>query len=393
MVSLLCLVVCAAVSSGTPVLRDGAYHVHPGQDIQVALELAATDASNKVVRVHAGTYRPQQKAQALIKFNARHDGIVLEAVGDVVLTAANEQIADRTAESFPAVVNHVVYFGDGVSSSTVLRGFRITGGNNFVTDAESSEPLEPHFQELRKTEGVYKNIFFYTDGAGIKIFGRSYPTLSGLEVFDNYASPCAGGVSIENRGFTQGTVQIRDCIFRGNRCLITGSAVDLLPGSSAAITNCLFVGNISNQGTTYQQAKGNIDWPIIPKLMANAVWYQREHGSGALTVFPGSRAVVDRCTFTGNFNGADDKGPSSVFRSSIFWNNTAPGGVRKGGRYELDILNATGVTNCFIGGGINDLRGKIDRRLNVLQCPDPAFDAEYVPRNKKFFEVGYRPQP
>ena len=59
-----------------------------------------------------------------------HDGITLEAVGEVVLTAANSAIADKKAPSFPAVVNHVVYFGDGVSTKTVLRGFRVTGANN-----------------------------------------------------------------------------------------------------------------------------------------------------------------------------------------------------------------------------------------------------------------------
>jgi len=48
----------------------------------------------------------------------------------VVLTAANSAIADKKAPSFPAVVNHVVYFGDGLSTKTVLRGFRVTGANN-----------------------------------------------------------------------------------------------------------------------------------------------------------------------------------------------------------------------------------------------------------------------
>ena len=107
-----------------PQLRGGVYHVDPGQSIQRALDLAAEDVHNKVVRVRAGTYRPQRKAQALIWFNQKHDGITLEADGDVVLTAANREIADPDAASFPAVVNHVVYFGDGISPKTILRGFQ-----------------------------------------------------------------------------------------------------------------------------------------------------------------------------------------------------------------------------------------------------------------------------
>lgn len=106
---------------------------------------------------------------------------------------------------------------------------------------------------------------------------------------------------------------------------MTGSAVDLLPGSAAEIVNCLFVGNISNTRTNYTPAKGNIAWPEIPRLVTTTFGYQAERGCGALTVFPNSRVLVDHCTFTGNFNGADDKG-RSVYRNSIFWRNDATGG-------------------------------------------------------------------
>ena len=88
----------------------GSYHVSPKGRIQDALEAAAQDPSHKTVYVHAGTYRPAAKGQALIWFNARHDGVTLEAVGDVILTAANPEVADADAPSHPAIVNHVVYF-------------------------------------------------------------------------------------------------------------------------------------------------------------------------------------------------------------------------------------------------------------------------------------------
>src|SRR4030095_17126773 len=64
-----------------------AYHVYPKDQIQDALEAAARDPVKKTVYVHAGTYRPLAKGQALIWFNARHDGITLEAIGDVRLNA------------------------------------------------------------------------------------------------------------------------------------------------------------------------------------------------------------------------------------------------------------------------------------------------------------------
>src|SRR5579884_3133296 len=85
------------------------FDVYPGGDIQQALEEAAPVRGERLVRVHAGTYRPKEAGQALVHFNARHDGITLEAVGDVTLTAANPDLADPKAPSYPAVVSHVIY--------------------------------------------------------------------------------------------------------------------------------------------------------------------------------------------------------------------------------------------------------------------------------------------
>jgi hypothetical protein len=149
----------ASTTHGTPAPAAGGYHVRPGDNIQDALEAAAKDPINKTVYVHAGTYRPAAPGQALIWFNARHDGITLEGVGDVVLTAANPDVADRRAQSFPAVVNHVVYFGDGISRRTVLRGVRVTGANNFTTGTGQQSPIE--------SDDVRKTPFFFADGGGI----------------------------------------------------------------------------------------------------------------------------------------------------------------------------------------------------------------------------------
>src|SRR5215475_11641566 len=275
-----------------------AYRVHPGGSIQAALEAAAKDPVNKTVYVHAGTYRPAKHGQALIWFNARHDGITLEAVGDVVLTAANPSIADKKAPSFPAVVNHVVYFGNGVSTKTLLRGFRVTGANNYTTGTGTRSPIE--------SDDVRKTPFFYLDGGGIKIYANAYPTIERVEVAGNYTSPCGGGVSVEHLGRPLDAAVFRDCIFRDNRTQVTGSAFDLLHGSRATLDNCLFVGNISNLGVDYVG------------LFAGGE-YHPENGSGAMTVFERSHAEVSRGTFTGNWAGAVLV--DSTYVKSIFWNN------------------------------------------------------------------------
>lgn len=350
--------------------KTGAYHVFPGGRIQDALEMAARDQSRKTIYVHAGTYRPAVRGQALVWFNARHDGIRLEAVGDVVLTAANPDVADKLAPSYPAVVNHVVYFGDGISRKTTMRGFRITGARNFTTGGGDKSPIE--------SDDIRKTTFFYADGGGIKIYARSYPTIERVDVFDNYTSPCGGGVSVEHLGQVQESALFRDCTFRRNRTQITGSAVDLLHGSRATLENCLFVGNVSNLGVDYVGMLGGAE-------------YRPEHGSGALTVFEGSRATVSRCTFTGNWNGVDDNGAGSSYVDSIFWRNNLAGGISPGPRYELDITDGAGVRGSFIHGEINDLRGTIDKGRNTFDPPDPQFDAQFFPRAPGYAAVGYRP--
>jgi Right handed beta helix region len=354
-----------------PRVAGSGHHVHPGGSIQDALEAAAKDPGNKRVIVHAGTYRPKAKGQALIWFNARHDGITLEADGDVTLTAANPDIADRKAPSYPAVVNHVVYFGDGISRKTVMRGFRITGANNFTTGSGDRSPIE--------SDDVRKTPFFFADGGGIKIYARSYPTIEQVEVVDNYTSPCGGGVSVEHLDQLQDSVLFRDCIFRNNRTQITGSAVDVLHGSRATVENCLFTGNVANLGVDYVG-------------MLSGGEYHAQNGSGALTVFARSRVSLTRCTFTGNWNGVDDDGIGSAYVDSIFWKNTLGGGISEGARYEIDIVDAAGVRGSFIHGEINDLRQTIDPKVNRFDPPDPRFDAAFVPQAPEYAKVGYRPK-
>jgi len=362
----------AEKAAPAPFLEDkpDGFHVYAGGSIQDALEAAARDADRKTVFVHAGTYRPSAPGQALIWFNARHDGLTVEAVGDVTLTAANPDLSNPHAHSHPAVVNHVVYFGDGISRKTAFRGFKITGARNFTTGSGEKSPIES--DEVRKT------LFFYSDGGGIKVYARSFPAIENVEVFGNYTSPCGGGVSIEHLVQPRESVLFRNCVFRGNRTQTTGSGFDLLHNSKATLENCLFTGNISNVGVDYVG------------ILAGGEFHP-ENGSGAMTVFAGSQAVVSRCTFTGNWNGVDDAGSGSTYTDSIFWQNTARGGISPGRRYEIDIEDGAGVKGCFIHGDIDDLRGTIARDANTLAAPDPEFDAQFVPRSPKYANAGYRP--
>ena len=199
-------------TSGSSRARD-VIDIFPGGDIQAALEAVARRPGKGTIRVHAGTYRPATAGQAFLFLNARHDGVTLEAVGDVVLSAGNPEIADPAAPSYPAVVNHVVYFGDGISRATTFRGFKVTGANGFVLGP--SELMTVHTADDLEKSAAYRTLapspiesnsrlkkthYFYADGGGMLIYGRSYPTIEAVEFQGNVGSVCAGGVSVQHQG-------------------------------------------------------------------------------------------------------------------------------------------------------------------------------------------------
>jgi hypothetical protein len=348
---------------------NDSYHVFPGDNIQDALQLAAENKTNKVVKVHAGEYRPNSKRQALIWFNRIHDGVRLEAVGPVTLTAANPEISDPKSSSHPAVVNHVVYFGDGISSNTVLKGFRLTGANNFITKGLTKQ-MEPNVT-------IPKNFFFFADGGAIKIFGRSYPVIQNLEVVDNFTSPCGAGISVQHQGFNQNPVLIENCVFLRNRTQVTGAAIDLLAGSAARIINCLFVGNVSNTGEDVV-AKDSGERPFV--------------NNGVLTIFQNSHAEVRSCTFTGNRNAVDDMGAQSSYLNCIFVDNKLDTGLKGFARYELAVnAGAKKVSGCIISGSVHDLSHVVSAQENVLNAPPPKFNKSFVPEAPEYKNAGYRP--
>ena len=224
-----------------------------------------------------------------------------------------------------------------------------------------------------------KGHFFYSDGGGIKIYGRSYPVIKDTEVFDNYASPCAGGVSVERYGQRDDdneSVTLENCVFRNNRARVMGAAVDLLPGTSTRIINCLLVGNAANMGTDY---------------LAPEFGFPPGTNSAVLTVFNPARLLVKNCTFTGNRNGVDDRNTNSVYSYCIFWKNNLEAGLSGGKRYEMDIIGRAKVSGCFFGGAVRDPSNSISPQDNVLDAPSPDLGELFAPRAPVYKNVGYQP--
>ncbi len=267
----------------------------------------------------------------------------------------------------------MIYCGDGLTSNTIIRNLKVTGANGLATNIDV--PNEDF--DDRKTL-LSRGLFYFMDGGAVKVFGKSSPVFDTVDFVENETELCGGAVSIEQQGQSDQAVTFRNCRFINNRCPGTGAAVDALQGSLVRLENCLFVNNIANYGMDEIVVKYNLS-------------YNGQHGCGALTVFPTSKAIVERCTFTENWNGADDRGTDSRYENSIFANNNASDGSRPGHPYELDIQNAAGVKGCLFFSKHADLQGTIPTDLNTLEAPDPDFDELYVPRHADYNNAGYRP--
>lgn len=349
--------------------------VHPEDNLQEQIDQAARDGLSTVV-LREGTYAPTHPGMALLILTGRHDGLTIRGKpGErVVLTAANEPLADPRSPSFPAVVNHVLLVADGVTSRTRLQNLILTGANGFAS--KSVESLEQNYPEY--SGGLTPGLFFLLDGGAIKVFGNSTPVFANCVIERNQTLLCGGGISIEQQFRATAPVEFHDCIFRNNHCPATGAAVDVLAGGRATFDNCLFVSNIANTGM--DEIAGTF-----------GLTYNEKHGCGALTVFPQSQVQVRRCTFTNNWNGVDDHGQDSEYRDSIFWMNDAWNQSRPGQPYELDVPSPGLIIGCAIHGQINDLQHRIDPVSNLLNAPNPDFDVQFVPRNPEYVNRGYRP--
>ncbi|MCR9199602.1 MAG: hypothetical protein NXI04_13220 [Planctomycetaceae bacterium] len=341
----------------------------PGDDLQAALDLAATATDDRRLILLPGVHYASRPSFCLLAVTARHEGVTIEGREGTILSGRSASDPER------AVVSHVLYCGHGLTEATQIRHLVIRdAGGVAISTGVPREFLG------RESAVLQRGLFFQLDGGAVKVFGNSSPVFDAILFENNATMLCGGAVSIEHQGVCANPVQFLNCRFIGNRCPATGSAVDVLEGSLAQLENCLFVGNIGNTGM--EDVKNRF-----------GLTYNAKHGSGALTVFPGSRARVSRCTFWDNWNGVDDHGPGSQYSRCLFIDNDASDGSRPGHPYEVDIIAPNSVVDCVFHAKTPDLRGTVSADSNTFLTTDPSLDEHFVPAAESCRDVGYRPLP
>lgn len=346
----------------------GPVYATPGDQLQPLLNLAARATEDRRLILRPGLYSPMRSSFCILGLTAEHEGVTLEGIDGAVLSGISSEIEPVNR------VSHVIYCGHGLTSNTVIRNLKVINARGHVTKV--GVPKENFGAQGRYLQ---TGMFFHLDGGALKIFGMSSPTIDRCSFEGNQTRLCGGAVSIEQQGLRRAPATFRNCVFLNNKCPATGSAVDVLQGSSVVLQNCLFVGNIGNYGMDQIRKEFGLS-------------YNEKHGSGALTVFPDSKALVSHCTFTQNWNAVDDHGEDSSYSRCIFSGNDKSDGSRPGHAYEIDIPDGDSVKDCVFFSDHPDLQGDISRINNRFLDTPVQFDEEYSPVAPELKDIGYRPQ-
>ncbi len=322
-------------------------------DLQTALGKAG---SGDQVWVEAGTYKPSTQGLTdprTATFTMR-DGVAIYGgfAGDetdlgqrnwssnvTILSGDIGTAGDASDNAY-----NVVTVPYTVSSSGVLDGFTISGGNANGGTSDQDR------------------------GGGIQVLGGS-PTLANLTVTDNQASFCGGGVQSNGGAPTLtnvrivgntatnygggmyslgssggGTVVLRNVIFSGNSAAETWGGGLYAGQGTMALTNVAFSGNSANDA-------GGMAWDTSGSVTLTNVTFSGNQDAGwspALLVYDGTATMVN----------------------SIVWDNTAPSSVPQVGTGTATNGNGTiNISYSDVQGGCTSGAGITCGSVNVNSNP------------------------
>jgi hypothetical protein len=217
---------------------------------------------------------------------------------------------------------HVVTSGSTVSSSTILDGFTIIGGNADGSASESSGG------------GLFNTV--------------GSPTLQNLVFRRNHAYSYGGG--IENN---RGNPKLLNVIFEGNTAGTAGGGMDNFQSSGVSLINVLFAGNSAPRG-------GGLNNDTTVVKVTNAT-------------FSGNAATSATTPFgAGVFNLG---GEHPVFTNTILWGNT-PGQYQfhNEGSASATIHDSLVQGGCPVGANCQDL---LTSDPKFFQEPDSGEDGNW----------------
>lgn len=274
----------------------------------------------------------------------------------------------------------VVIFENGEDANSILSGFTITGG--YATGSGTDDSGAGIF--CYNASPVIRNCLI-TDNYAAQYGGGIYSAYSSMKITNcifnaNEATDSGGAIRaysgspiiadcnfLENTAHYGGAIQqnlanslITDCIFTGNRTLLTngyGGAIRNLDASSMLV-NCRFVNNSSYIGGAISNDGGT------PRL-SNCVFNQNNaSNNGGAIINQGSSAIIEACLFdenTATYNGGairNENSPVTLISSLLILNSASAGGAIHNNGSDAIITNCTIADNtASTGGGVRNYGG------------------------------------
>ena len=298
--------------------NDGTSWANAYTSLQSALTAAV---SSDEIWVVAGTYRPTGTTSRGISF-ALKNGVGVyggflgtETAREQRNPAANVTILSGdigTPGNSSDNSYHVVTADSTVTSSAVLDGFTITGGN-----ANGATPDDR--------------------GAGL-LGSNASPTVARCVFTSNTASSRGGAFRVENGG----SASFQDCTFTGNSAGLAGGAVSAGTVTSLTLTRCLIRSNTASDTTRGGGIDVTNNVAVVDCLIA-------QNPSNGVALFGGGNTLTNT-TVTGHaLYGVAVYAGTSTIVNSILWGDVTGEVFLGAGSLNVSYSDVQG--GGFIGSG------------------------------------------
>lgn len=346
-------------ASGTPIIPDlnGIVYVKanalPGgngsnwpnavDSLNTAIEAAKMNTAIKQIWVAAGTYQPAAGTSFFLVNNVKIYGGFAgneTSLSQRILSAGNTSILEGNGIN---VINN--NNNNGLTSTCVLDGFTISGGNADYGGGMSNINVSPAIQNciFINNKGLIKGGAMYNNG--------SSPVISNC-TFENNNGGNGGGMSND----TSSSPTLSFCNFYENSGS-AGGAVQNNENSTAQFVDCIFAGNSASLGGGIQNVRSNPTFTNC-RITGNNV----SIGQGSGIYNQGSSPIILNCTISGNNalagNGGamynNDAGSTPSITNSIIWGNSD--GIDGSGNPQISYSLVQGYT----GGGTGNLSSNVN---------------------------------
>ena len=227
-------------------LQDGSSWANslPGTGLQVAITQATSCSAQ--VWVGAGLYKPTPTTDRTISFSLRNNVVIYGGFRGDETSVSNRTLTMPSSSTLSGEIGdpgsttdnsyHVIYNTSGLTTSAVLDGFVITGGN-----ANGSNPHSIG-------GGLFNN------GSG----GVCSPTIRNC-LFERNSATGSGGAIYNGGGGGNSSPVLTNCSFQNNSANDGGAIYNgggASGNSSPILTNCSFQNNSANNGGAINNGGG-----------------------------------------------------------------------------------------------------------------------------------------